>query len=135
MEVTEAPSVHRATELVCHFYQHFIYKAFIPKQLSRICTLHLRRSLCRRHLRDIAFTSVPTVTSCAYYIDFQFITPYFGRTFSYRTYALNFPYIITSKTPLRTPKTAFLSVFVTNSISNYCRLVMQKVLNQTPKGR
>ena len=68
MEVTEAPSVHRATELVCQFYQQFIYKAFIPKQLSRICTLHLRRSLCRRHLRDIAFTSVPSVTPCAYYI-------------------------------------------------------------------
>ena len=65
MEVTEAPSVHGATELVCQFYQQFIYKAFIPKQLSRICTLHLRRSLCRRHLRDIAFPSVPP---CAYYI-------------------------------------------------------------------
>ena len=68
MEVTEAPSVHRVTELVCQFYQQFIYKAFIPKQLSRICTLHLRRSLCRRHLRNIAFTSVPSVTPCAYYI-------------------------------------------------------------------
>ena len=30
--------------------------------------LHLRRSLCRRQLRDIAFTSVPSVTPCAYYI-------------------------------------------------------------------
>ena len=68
MEVTEAPSVHRATELVCQFYQQFIYKAFTSKQLSRICTLHLRRSLCRRHLRDIAFTSVPFVNPCAYYI-------------------------------------------------------------------
>ena len=68
MEVTEAPSVHRATELVCQFYQQFIYKAFTSKQLSRICTLHLRRSLCRRHLRDIAFTSVHSVTPCAYYI-------------------------------------------------------------------
>ena len=35
MEVTEAPSVHRATELVCQFYQQFIYKAFIPKYLSQ----------------------------------------------------------------------------------------------------
>ena len=66
--VTEAPSVHRATELVCQFYWQFIYKTFIPKYLARICTLHLRRSLCRRHLRDIAFTSVPSVTPCAYYI-------------------------------------------------------------------
>ena len=41
---------------------------FIPKYLSRICRLHLRRSLCRRHLRNIAFTSVPSVTPCAYYI-------------------------------------------------------------------
>ena len=68
MVVTEAPSVHRATELVCQYYQQFIYKAFTPKQLSRICMLYLRRSLCRRYLRDIAFTSVPSVTPCAYYI-------------------------------------------------------------------
>ena len=39
-----------------------------PKKLSRICTLHLCYSMCRRHLRDIAFTSVPSVTPCAYYI-------------------------------------------------------------------
>jgi len=31
MEVTEAPSVYRVTELVCQFYQQFIHKAFIPK--------------------------------------------------------------------------------------------------------
>ena len=68
MEVTEAPSGHRATELVCQFYQQFIHKAFTPKQLSRICTLHLRRSLCRRHLRDIVFSSVPSVTPCALYV-------------------------------------------------------------------
>lgn len=68
MEVTEAPSVHRATEIVCQFYQQFIYKAFTPKQLSRICTLYLCRSLCRRHLCDIAFTSVLSVVPCAYYI-------------------------------------------------------------------
>ena len=80
MEVTEAPSVHRATELVCQFYQQFIYKAFIPKQLSRICTLYLRRSLCRRHLRNIVFTSVPSVTPCAYYISLFVYQPYFRRT-------------------------------------------------------
>ena len=68
MEATEAPSVHRATELVCQFYQQFIYKAFTPKYLSRICTLYLRRSLCCWHLRDVAFTSVPSVTPCAYHI-------------------------------------------------------------------
>ena len=67
MEVTEAPSGHRVTELVCQFYQQFIYKAFIPKQLSRICTLHLHRSLCRRHLRNISLFSVPSVTLCALY--------------------------------------------------------------------
>ena len=64
----EAPSVHRASELIRQFYLQLIYKAFITKYLSRICTLQLRRSLCRRHLRDIAFTSVPSVTPCAYYI-------------------------------------------------------------------
>nr|WP_315392595.1 hypothetical protein [uncultured Prevotella sp.] len=54
MEVTEAPSVRGATEFVSQFYYQFIYKAFIPKELSRSCTLHLRYSLCRRHLRNIA---------------------------------------------------------------------------------
>ena len=62
---TEAPSVRRATEIVCQFCQQFIYKAFIPKGLSEICTLHLRRSLCHRHLRDIAFSSVLSVPLCA----------------------------------------------------------------------
>ena len=80
MEVTEAPSVHRATELVCQFYQQFIYKAFTSKLLSRICTLYLRRSLCRRHLRNIVFTSVPSVTPCAYYISLFVYQPYFRRT-------------------------------------------------------
>ena len=80
MEVTEAPSVHRATELVCQFYQQFIYKAFTSKQLSRICTLYLRRSLCRRHLRHIVLTSVPSVTPCAYYISLFVYQPYFRRT-------------------------------------------------------
>ena len=63
--VTEAPSVRGATEIVSQFYQQFIYKAFTPKQLSEICTLHLRCSLCRRHLRDIAFISVLSVALCA----------------------------------------------------------------------
>ena len=66
--VTEAPSVHRATELVCQFYWQFIYKTFIPKYLARICTLHLRRSLCRRHLRNIVRYLRLSVTPCAYYI-------------------------------------------------------------------
>ena len=80
MEVTEAPSVHRATEFVCQFYQQFIYTAFIQKELLRICTLHLRRSLCRRHLRNIAFISVHSVTPCAYYISLFVYQPYFRRT-------------------------------------------------------
>ena len=67
MEVTEAPLVHRASEFVCQFYQQFIYKTFTSKQLLRICTLHFRRSLCRRHLRNIALFSVPSVTLCALY--------------------------------------------------------------------
>ena len=40
----------------------------LPQKLSRTCTLHLRRSLCRRHLSDIAFTSLPSMSPCAYYI-------------------------------------------------------------------
>ena len=40
-------------------------KSFTPKELSEICTLYLRRSLCRRHLRDIAFISVLSVALCA----------------------------------------------------------------------
>ena len=83
MVVTEAPSVHRATEFVCQFYQQFIYKAFIPKELSRICTLHLRHSLCRRYLRNIAFTSVHSVTPCAHYISLLIYPPYFGRASYY----------------------------------------------------
>ena len=62
---TEAPLVRGATEIVCQFCQQFIYKAFIPKGLSEICTLHLRRSLYHRHLRDIAFISAPSVPLCA----------------------------------------------------------------------
>ena len=63
--VTEAPSVRGATEIVYQFCQQFIYKAFIPKELSEICTLHLRRSLCHRHLCDIVFISVLSVALCA----------------------------------------------------------------------
>ncbi len=83
MVVTEAPSVHRATELVCTFFSNFMPKAFTPKELSRICTLPLRYSLCRRHLRNIAFTSVHSVTPCAHYISLLVITPYFVRTSYY----------------------------------------------------
>ena len=76
MVVTKAPSMHRATEFVCQFYQQFIYKTFIPNDFSRICTLPLRYSLCRRHLRDIAFTSVHSVTPCAHYISLLIYPPF-----------------------------------------------------------
>ena len=68
MEVTEAPSVHRATEVVCTLFLATLCPKHLSQKLSRICRLHLRRSLCRQHLSDIAFTSVPSVTLCAYYI-------------------------------------------------------------------
>ena len=71
MGVTEAPSVHRATELVCQFYQQFIYKAFTSKQLSRICTIYLRRSLCRRHLREIALPPFLHYSVCLLYKTFS----------------------------------------------------------------
>ena len=51
MEVTEVPSMHRVVEFVCQFYSQFIYKAFTSKELSRICTLHLRDIV--RYLRSL----------------------------------------------------------------------------------
>ena len=68
MEVTEAPLVRRATEFFLPILLAIYIQSVYPKKLSRICTLHLCYSMCRRHLRDIAFTSVPSVTPCAYYI-------------------------------------------------------------------
>ena len=52
----------------------------LSQKLSRICTLHLRHSLCRRHLRNIAFISVHSVSPCAYYISLFIYQPYFRRT-------------------------------------------------------
>ncbi|QKH87990.1 hypothetical protein [Prevotella melaninogenica] len=37
----------------------------LPQNLSGICTLHLRRSLCHWHLPDIALSSVLSVALCA----------------------------------------------------------------------
>ena len=37
----------------------------LSQKLSRICTLYLRRSLCRRHLRDITFISGFSIALCA----------------------------------------------------------------------
>ena len=39
--------------------------------------------MCRRHLRDIAFTSVHSVTPCAHYISLLIYPPYFGRASYY----------------------------------------------------
>ena len=52
----------------------------LSQKLSGICTLYLRRSLCRRYLRNIVFTSVHSVTPCAYYISLFVYQPYFRRT-------------------------------------------------------
>ena len=54
-----------------------LYPKYLSQNLSGICTLHLCCSLCRRHLCDIAFTSV---TPCAYYISLFVYQPYFRRT-------------------------------------------------------
>ena len=43
--------MHRVAEFVCQFYLQFIYKAFTSKELSRICTLHLRDIV--RYLRPL----------------------------------------------------------------------------------
>ena len=37
----------------------------LSQKLSRICTLHLRCSLCRWHLHDIVFNSVRSLALCA----------------------------------------------------------------------
>ena len=39
--------------------------------------------MCHRHLRDIAFTSVRSVSPCAHYISLLIYPPYFGRAFYY----------------------------------------------------
>ena len=44
--------------------------------------------LCRRHLRDIVFSSVPSVTLCAYYIRLLVSHSIFGRTL-YKTFSLS----------------------------------------------
>ena len=57
-----------------------LYPKHLSQNLSGICTLHLRHSLYRRHLCDIAFTSVPSVTPCVYYISLFIYHPYSRRT-------------------------------------------------------
>ena len=36
----------------------------LSQELSGVCTLQLHRSMCRQHLREIAFSSVPSVSLC-----------------------------------------------------------------------
>ena len=80
MEVTEAPSVPQSDGACLHTFLVTLCPKHLSQKLSRICTLYLRHSLCRRHLCDIAFTSVPSVTPCAYYISLFVYQPYFRRT-------------------------------------------------------
>ena len=80
MEVTEAPSVRGASEEVYQLLLETLYPKYLSQNLSGICTLHLCCSLCRRHLRNIVLTSVPSVTPCAYYISLFVYQPYFRRT-------------------------------------------------------
>ena len=77
MEVTEAPSVPQSDGACLHTFLVTLCPKHLSQKLSRICTLYLRRSLCRRHLRNIVFTSV---TPCAYYISLFVYQPYFRRT-------------------------------------------------------
>ena len=46
-------------------FLEILYPEHLFQKLSEIYTLHLRCSLCHRHLRVIAFTSVLSVTLCA----------------------------------------------------------------------
>ena len=80
MEVTEAPSVPQSDGACLHTFLVTLCPKHLFQKLLRICTLYLRRSLCRRHLRNIVFTSVPSVTPCAYYISLFVYQPYFRRT-------------------------------------------------------
>ena len=80
MEVTEAPSVPQSDGACLHTFLVTLCSKPLSQKLSRICTLYLRRSLCRRHLRHIVLTSVPSVTPCAYYISLFVYQPYFRRT-------------------------------------------------------
>ena len=50
--------------LFASYIRHFLFKVFISK-LSGSCTLHLFRSLYRRLLRDIMFSSILVEPPCA----------------------------------------------------------------------
>ena len=66
--VTEVPSVRGATEISLLILLAIYIQSVHTKESLEICTLYLRRSLCHRHLRDIAFISVLSVALCALFI-------------------------------------------------------------------
>ena len=104
-----------------------IYQEYVGYISVALCAVGT--SVTLRYLR-------PSVTPCAYYIRLLVYHSIFQKNLFLSH--LRFEFSLHSSgenTPKNTPKQPFLNVFITNSISNYCRLVMQKVLNQTPKGR
>ena len=135
MEVTEAPLVHRATEIVCQFYQQFIYKTFTPKQLSRICTIHLRRSLCRRHLRDIVFMLSPPCSPplCVSFICSRLtLSLHISEDAKMNRKVFTLLNVFSKK---NTFKTKFLSGFINAQQSVAYKIAGLKVPNQPSKGR
>ena len=61
---TEALLCVEQRRLFTSYIRHFLFKVFISK-LSGSCMLHLFRSLNRRHLPDIMFSSVLVEPPCA----------------------------------------------------------------------
>ena len=82
MVVTEAPSVHRATEHICKLYQRFYTQTIYPKVIRNLYATP--PSLFVPSLPPwYCVTSVLSVTPCAHYISLLIYPPYFGRTSYY----------------------------------------------------
>ena len=54
-----------ATEVVCQLILDSLFSKYLSQKLSGSCTLHLFRSLYRRLLRDIMFSSILVEPPCA----------------------------------------------------------------------
>ena len=82
MVVTEAPSVHRATEHICKLYQRFYTQTIYPKVIRNLYATP--PSLFVPSLPPwYCVTSVLSVTPCAHYISLLIYPPYFGRASYY----------------------------------------------------
>ena len=82
MVVTEAPSVHRATELVCKLYQRFYTQTIYPKVIRNLYATPPSLFVPSAPPWHYVYLR-PSVTPCAYYISLLIYPPYFGRTSYY----------------------------------------------------